>query len=195
MDRIKPILTKLNNNWIDGIFLLFWSSLLVSFIYNLCANLRKNEFDIATCAFFIYILLAVSYTYTSWQKFNNKKIQEQELIDTISEYPLFSKQWFSVEFPALLAITIIYTPIIVLFLIVATNEDLTQTTVVGDPDFQSTLDWAVLLFGIGMLAGSLKETEKINREKILKLLSFLQAIGILIGFFLYMIWAVHLQEI
>lgn len=195
MDRIKPILIKLNNNWIDGIFLLFWSSLLISFIDDLCANLRENEFDIATCAFFIYILLAVSYTYTSWRKFNNNKIQEQELIEAISEYPLFSKQWFSVEFPALLALTIVYTPIVVLFLIVATNEDITQTIVVSDPDFQSTLDYGNLLFGIGMLAENLKEIDQIGRGKIKKLLSFLQAIGILIGVFLYMVWAVHLQEI
>ena len=117
------------------------------------------------------------------------------LIEATPEYPLFSKQWFSVEFPVLLVITIIYIPIVVLFLIIATNEDLAQTTVVGNPDFQNTLDWASLLFGIGMLAGSLKETDRIKQEKTEKLLSFLQAIGIFIGFFLYMVWIVHLQEI
>ena len=190
---INYFINKLKYNWVDILLLAFNLTLFIIFSNSLIAYLFEHKLRLKSIALLIWIFVFIAYVIKSWQNLTTNNKQENRY--NIISNPIFSGKWFTEDFPAIIAITVVYIPIVILFVIVFTNDEITKTIVVSDPNFETTGDWANILLGIGFFSKSITEVVEIEHQATKKLLSFINDAGLLLGFIFYIIWTVHLTEV
>lgn len=167
------IFQKLKANWGNGVWLLFCIGLFIASINGLFNNLRELNFGIASCALILYAVYAIAEIFTYWQKFNHIEAKQEH----ISEYSLFSQQWFSKDFPVLVAIFVINIPIIVIFAIAIFSGDAWEPVAIP-PEHQKQADLAGLLFAVSLLSSKIKESDGVKQNKAIEgLLSLIEIVG------------------
>lgn len=190
---LASAIDKLKSNWFDVILLIFSSIFLFVFSKIFLVNIINHRSILKVFASFIWIFVALSYIIMYWQNLTTQNKKEDKNDITINT--IFSQKWFLEDLPVIITLTIIYIPIIVLFIIAFTSDEVTKTYVVSDPNFETTGDWANLLLGIAFLSQATTEIIKIEQQLAKQILALFQNIGFLFGLFLYVIYASHFQEI
>lgn len=184
---------KLKSNWVDVILLIFSSTLFVVFSKIFIANVINHQSILKVFTSFIWIFVALSYIIMCWHKLTTKNKKEDK--NDTTRNTIFSQKWFLENFPVIIALTVICIPIIVLFIIAFTSDEVTRTYVVNEPNFETTGDWASLLLGIAFFSQAITEIIKIEQQLAKQILALFQNIGFLCGLFLYLVYASHFKEI
>ena len=166
----------------EGFFLLLWFILLIIMTLGFIEECIKHQSIIIILTYLIWIIASLGFSFLSWRKlFILEKTEE------------FSQASQKTELPEIIAIGVVLVPVIVLFIIIFTNNDFTKSYIVENPKFDILGNWANILLGLGFIFQTLAEIVESQKKIIKRILGLFQTIAILSGFIFYMIYSSHLS--
>ena len=140
----------------------------------------KHQSIIRILASLIWMTASLGFIFSSWRKlFILEKTEE------------FSKISLETKLPEIIVTAVLLIPVIVLFIIIFTNDDFTKSYIVENPKFDILGNWANILLGLGFIFKTLEEIVESQKKIIKRILVLFQTIAILSGFIFYMIYAIH----
>ena len=166
----------------EGFFLLLWFVLFIIMTWIFINECIEHQSIIKILTYLIWIIASLGFSFSSWRKlFILEKNKE------------FSKAAQETKLSEIIAISVVLIPVIVLFIIIFTNDDFTKSYIVDNRKFDILGNWANILLGLGFIFQTLEETVESLKKIIKGILGLLETLAILSGFIFYMIYGSHLS--
>lgn len=150
-----------NSNWGKGFDLVLYSIAFVWFGFYLVKNCIYHEAISKIIASLVWSLLCLSWAILNWRKLIAKKPAEE--VDDIARNAVFSEKWRSEDLPGIIAIAVLLIPLIVVLIIVFTNDELTTTYLVSEPSDEIKENWAAIFLGVGFFFQTVEEIVDIKQ--------------------------------
>ena len=189
--RAKEKILKIK--WSAFLGVALYSGLFVLLNFCLIKNCIDNAPFLQNFSILVWIIATMLFAYSYWLDLTNrKKVNE---VENISSNNIVEKEKQENNLPEVIALFVIYIPVIVLFVIVITNDTYTQTQVTSDPEFESFGNWANILFGILYISEASKKLFEIKQRLIKQIRKLLDLIIILAASITYITYVIHFVEV